>query len=86
VLVYQLEKAANLGDLILCQHFEYIVNKLMSLYVQAYCDNQKKAAKYILLKYKEVRKLYPDCTPELSTILKMSLKRFFPKLYMKRMK
>jgi glycosyltransferase involved in cell wall biosynthesis len=86
VLVYQLEKASNLGDLILCRHFEYIVNKLMSLYVQAYCDNQKKAARYILLKCKEVRKLYPDCTPELSTILKMTLKRFFPKLYRKRMK
>lgn len=84
VLIYQLEKVDTLENhAILFQHFEFVVNKLLQLYAQAYCDGQNKAAEYILLKYKEVCKRYPNSVPKLSTVLKLLLKRFFPKLYVK---
>jgi glycosyltransferase involved in cell wall biosynthesis len=81
-LIYQLDRAASLGNpVIFSMHFEFILNKLFLLYAQAFCDNQKEAARYILLRYKEIRKKYSDHSPTFQTLIKILIKRYFSKLY-----
>lgn len=83
-LIYQLDKAASLGNhSIFCKHFEFILNKLFLLYAQAYSDNQIEVTKYILVRYNEMRKKYSDYSPTFSTVIKILLKRYFSKLYIK---